>query len=554
MRICIAGAMLLTMASGAVFASSNSIVLEWNQGVLTNSQYEGFVRFIGADVADPIEMETARSAALTLELARRAKEAGLADRSSVQMAILRAKAKWLKPRMLAQLKSEYPIGEAELGAALAEKGPFNGRPEARRLGHIFIRKPVDGGLPAKSGSLEAAEQRIDSIYERLKNGEEFAKLAKAESDSQSRFRDGKIGVVEKGVLPPAVERSIFHLPEGAISEPVETADGFHLFKVLQVVPERKVDMALVTERVMAELERHRANQELKAIVDSYADSIEVDHQQWRVAAEEEVLFELCGYQVTPSGLRARLPSAKKLSWQSWSPEQMTSAALSVLADIAVVKVAGEWAEPLDARTEALVFWSKRSALALQYLTEEVTERFMPASEQQLRAIYEGAGPRSYRTEDLYHAQLLRMETAAEKIQSALLLAERIRDGLVGGNFSVQSIPEEMENGPLSINIIDRVFSGRDSLSAVSLRLARVVFGVTKPGDWTPVVHDDGDRSRPQTIWLARIESIQPGRKLSFEESVEQVRELWAVRRSEQLKAEVEADVYEQMEVVEGLSP
>ena len=69
------------------------------------------------------------------------------------------------------------------------------------------------------------------IFERLKKGEKFGKLAKQLSiDSGSAKKDGNLGYFTKGMMVKPFEDAAFKLQVGEMSEPIKTEFGYHIIK------------------------------------------------------------------------------------------------------------------------------------------------------------------------------------------------------------------------------------------------------------------------------------------------------------------------------------
>ena len=69
------------------------------------------------------------------------------------------------------------------------------------------------------------------IFERLKKGEKFGKLAKEVSiDSGSAKKEGNLGYFTKGMMVKQFEEVAFKLQVGEVSEPVKTEFGYHIIK------------------------------------------------------------------------------------------------------------------------------------------------------------------------------------------------------------------------------------------------------------------------------------------------------------------------------------
>ncbi len=72
---------------------------------------------------------------------------------------------------------------------------------------------------------------IDSIYSLLKSGSDFAEVAKLESDDPgSAQRGGDLGWFGGGAMVAEFDSVAFALADGQISEPFETAFGYHIIK------------------------------------------------------------------------------------------------------------------------------------------------------------------------------------------------------------------------------------------------------------------------------------------------------------------------------------
>lgn len=108
--------------------------------------------------------------------------------------------------------------------------------------HILIQ-------PSEVMSPEMAKQTIDSIYNRLKAGEDFTTLAATYSADSGSARDGgSLGWVTPGSMVPEFENKMKNTPVGQISEPFQTQFGWH---ILEVTATREKDMTQEYQERMA---------------------------------------------------------------------------------------------------------------------------------------------------------------------------------------------------------------------------------------------------------------------------------------------------------------
>ena len=90
-----------------------------------------------------------------------------------------------------------------------------GKPGKVRASHILVEK--------HSKALE--------IISKIKEGEDFKKMAKLHSTCPSKKKGGDLGFFGKGQMVPEFERAAFNLNPGQMTnEPVKTKFGYHIIK------------------------------------------------------------------------------------------------------------------------------------------------------------------------------------------------------------------------------------------------------------------------------------------------------------------------------------
>ncbi|HQO28174.1 MAG TPA: peptidylprolyl isomerase [Accumulibacter sp.] len=171
------------------------------------------------------------------------------------------------PRMFADAAGRLRVGE--VSGVLRSSNGF----------HLvkLIGKRGSGALPAMQQtharhilikanevvSEPEARHKIEGLIERLRNGENFAALARSFSQDGSALKGGDLGWIYPGDTVPEFERAMNALAPGQISAPVQTPFGFHLIEVL----ERRVQdvsndrQRAVARQVLRERKRDEAYQD-----------------------------------------------------------------------------------------------------------------------------------------------------------------------------------------------------------------------------------------------------------------------------------------------------
>ncbi len=118
--------------------------------------------------------------------------------------------------------------------------------------HILI-------APSAIRTEEEAKAIIDKLYERITSGDDFAELAKANSDDPvSAIDGGSLDWVSPGQMVPAFEQTMDQTKTGQLSEPFRSTFGWH---ILQVMDRRKQDMGELIQTNQAQQILHRRKYE-----------------------------------------------------------------------------------------------------------------------------------------------------------------------------------------------------------------------------------------------------------------------------------------------------
>lgn len=151
-----------------------------------------------------------------------------------------------------------------------KRGDFSVAPiQQTRARHILVR-------PSEILSRDDARAKLLQLRARVEHGEDFAGLARANSeDTASASRGGDLGWTTPGQLVPEFEKAMNALKPNELSQPVQSAFGLHLIQVL----ERR------TQDVTEERLRNQARGQI------HARKAEERYQQWLRQIRDEAYVE-----------------------------------------------------------------------------------------------------------------------------------------------------------------------------------------------------------------------------------------------------------------------
>jgi peptidyl-prolyl cis-trans isomerase SurA len=126
-----------------------------------------------------------------------------------------------------EVRSKIHVGEAEM-KAYYDANYKNYSEEMFQARHIFFII----GRKASESDVKRITATATSVLQELKNGKDFAELARKYSDDTSTAKDGgDLGTFKKGDMLPDIENTLASMKPGEISDLVKTAAGIHIIKM-----------------------------------------------------------------------------------------------------------------------------------------------------------------------------------------------------------------------------------------------------------------------------------------------------------------------------------
>ncbi|QOV87665.1 peptidylprolyl isomerase [Humisphaera borealis] len=221
-------------AAPATQPRPDSVVIKLGNETVTLEEFELFISNLNPSDQEmargPYRRAWADSLANMKLLAKEARNKQLDQKPEVQKQLAVMRDQVLANAMV--LNVQETMDDAYLRKHFDEHRQQLERVSAR---HILIRIP-GSAVPLRPGQKEltAAESKakIDALAARIKAGEDFAKIAEAESDDTGSAVDGgDLGSFTRGKMVAAFEQTAFSLKENEVSAPVQSPFGWHLIQV-----------------------------------------------------------------------------------------------------------------------------------------------------------------------------------------------------------------------------------------------------------------------------------------------------------------------------------
>ena len=118
-------------------------------------------------------------------------------------------------------------------------------------------------------SLEDNKKLANEIIERLAKGESFADLARRYSKDDSSAKGGDWGWYKKGELNPVLDKQVFELSAGKVTEPTVIGDMIFILKV----EEKKPEGVQAIDDVREQIEWTLVDQNAKAIYQKWIEGL-----------------------------------------------------------------------------------------------------------------------------------------------------------------------------------------------------------------------------------------------------------------------------------------
>jgi peptidyl-prolyl cis-trans isomerase C len=132
------------------------------------------------------------------------------------------------------------------------------QPEEIRASHILIKLDPSADDAKKAEALT----KIKMIQQKLRNGEDFAELAKKYSEGPSSVKGGDLDFFKRGNMVKPFEDAAFALEPNEVSEIVQTRFGYHIIKVVEKKSEGTIGYDEIKNRLEKHLKQRKVQEEV----------------------------------------------------------------------------------------------------------------------------------------------------------------------------------------------------------------------------------------------------------------------------------------------------
>lgn len=170
--------------------------------------------------------------------------------------------------MEAQFAGKINVAEDDAKKYYSENTKQFEMPEQVRASHILIKPDVTDPNIDPNQAKAKAKRKAEDLLKQIKEGADFAELAKANSACPSAEKSGDLGFFSKGQMVPAFEKAAFGLKTGQVSDIVETQFGYHIVKLTDRKEAGVMPFEQVKDRILEMLKQDKQSQLAKEYVES----------------------------------------------------------------------------------------------------------------------------------------------------------------------------------------------------------------------------------------------------------------------------------------------
>jgi peptidyl-prolyl cis-trans isomerase SurA len=165
----------------------------------------------------------------------------------------------LTQRVIGQeVGSHINIGKEEIAKYYDDHKKDYVRPEQVALREIVIN--TEG---KKDDELPDFKKKAETALKRVKDGEDFAEIAKRLSDGSTAKQGGFLGVYKRGELSKELEDTVFKMNKNGLTDIMDTKQGYLILQVLEHYDEGEQPLSKVENEISEKLYQEKMEPKLR---------------------------------------------------------------------------------------------------------------------------------------------------------------------------------------------------------------------------------------------------------------------------------------------------
>jgi peptidyl-prolyl cis-trans isomerase SurA len=139
-----------------------------------------------------------------------------------------------------EIGGRIKVTDREVEHFMETKEPLGEEGIQYHLGHILVAVKE----AASSSDIQKAQGKADAIVKKLREGQDFAQIAIAESEDDNALKGGDLGWRTANDIPSIFSDIAPRMRSGEISDPIRSPGGFHIIKMLDL---KNLDNHIITK-------------------------------------------------------------------------------------------------------------------------------------------------------------------------------------------------------------------------------------------------------------------------------------------------------------------
>ena len=169
-----------------------------------------------------------------------------------------------------KVRARVPVTDAEVRAEYEAKKATFAVPELVTVHHILIASDANATPEADA----KARTKTETLIKRLAAGEDFAKVARENTDDPTgKENGGQLPPFGRGQMVPEFEKAAFDMKPGEIRGPVKTSYGYHILRMIGRTPPGTRPFEEVRPSLAGDLTERKAEAEIARLATELAGKI-----------------------------------------------------------------------------------------------------------------------------------------------------------------------------------------------------------------------------------------------------------------------------------------